>query len=125
MTIAEVLSKVDRLKPNQVAEADKIGWLSDSDMSIFKTIIQAHEGAEDAPAFSGYGEEADRGTVLLAEPPFDRLYLYYLYMQIDYVNAELQKYNNDALLYAAAMADYAAHINRTRLPVHPATRFKL
>jgi hypothetical protein len=131
MTIAAVLAKVDRLKGNQVTEADKIGWLSDCDMSIQKTIIQTHEYKDadgvivDPPAFTGYAADVDQTTVLLAEPPYDELYTFYLYMQIDLVNMEFGKYNKDMELYNMALANYEAAYNRGHLPLHPATYIKL
>lgn len=132
MTIAEVLAKVDRIKPNQVAAADKIGWLSDCDLNIHKNIIQTHEYTDedgvvvDPPAFTGYTTETDDSTVLLAEPPYDALYPYYLYAQIDVVNMEFgSKYSNDMALYNAAMADFASAYNRAHMPIHPATYIKL
>ena len=130
MTIAQVLAKVDRQKPNKVAEADKIGWLSDCDMTIFKTIIQTHEYyvdgvLTDPPAFTGYADNVDQTTELYAPPPYDKLYTYALFLQIDLVNMELGKYNNDMALFNAAMDEYAAYYNRTNMPLQPATYIKL
>ena len=118
MTIAALIAKVDRLKPNQITEADKIAWLSDCDTFIFKTIIQTHEPEETTPEmFAGYTSETDDTTVLLAESPYDELYVYLLYFQIDQVNMELNKYNNDVMMYNNAMARYAAFYNRTHAPI--------
>lgn len=126
MTINEVLTKVDRIKPNQLSEADKIGWLSDCDSSIFETVVRTHAPDAEMPdSFAGYAPDTDRDTCLLAQPPYDELYLYYLYMQIDYANMELSKYNNDAALYNAALLQYAAAYNRTHMPCHEATNFSL
>lgn len=127
MTIATLLAKVDRLKPNQVAEADKIAWLSDCDTYIFKSIIQTHEPEETTPeTFAGYDSETDKATtVLLAETPYDELYVYWLYMQIDLANMELNKYNNDVTLYNSAIDKYAAFYNRTHAPIETVTYYTI
>ena len=46
MTIAEVISKVDTLKPNTYAPEDKIEWLSTLDARVKSQIIDAHESNE-------------------------------------------------------------------------------
>lgn len=126
MTIAEALSKVDRLRPNQVSAADKLGWLSDCDAFLLESVVRTHGADADVPAeFAGYGAHTDQETSLLAGPPYDEMYLFYLYMQIDLVNMELGKYNNDRALYLARMGDYAAFYNRTHAPLHAADHFSL
>ena len=126
MTIATLIAKVDRLKPNQITEADKIAWLSDCDTFIFKTIIQTHEPEETTPeTFAGYTSETDDDTVLLAESPYDELYVYLLYFQIDQVNMELNKYNNDVTMYNNAMAKFAAFYNRTHAPIEAVTYYTI
>ena len=127
MKIAALIAKVDRLKPNQVAAADKLAWLSDLDTLIFTTIISTHEADDDTPeTFSGYDESTDKdATELLAAAPYDEVYTHYLYMQIDLVNMELSKYNNDAVLYNSSMNKYAAFYNRTHLPNEDVTYFTI
>ena len=55
MTIAEVISKVDALKPNTYTPEDKIGWLSNLDGRVKSQIIDAHVCNEPI-FFYGYDE---------------------------------------------------------------------
>ena len=110
MTIAEIIAKVDAIKPNKFTEAQKIGWLSDCDSVIFKDVISTHERQD------GYAADVDKSTKLLVDAPQDQLYRYYLEMQIDQGNMEMTKYNNSAALYNQWLANYAGYYNRTHMP---------
>lgn len=145
MTIQKALDRVDQLKPNRQARELKVGWLSELDMMIYKEIIKTHgatdgrrrrtlmelivevepeerEAAaeEDAAAeeqtFSGYTPDTDPETVLLAPMPYDDVYMYYLFCQIDLQNQELEKYNNDNALFSAAYTALRNYWNRTHMP---------
>ena len=52
MTIKKIIELVDRQKPNQYDEADKIHWLSQMDYMVFREVISTHEGG--AESFDGY-----------------------------------------------------------------------
>lgn len=117
MTIAEIIARVDALKPNKFTEAQKIGWLSDCDSAIFKDIISTHERQEGDPeTFSGYAADVDQNTKLLVDAPHELLYRYYLEMQIDQGNMDMARYNNSAALYNQWLANLAGYYNRTRMP---------
>lgn len=121
MTIAALLAKVDRLKPNQIAEADKLAWLSNLDLLIFTTLFQTHASDDTTPTeFTGYDDSTDKDTTeLLVAAPYDELYLYCLYMEIDRTNMENTKYNNSTSSFNTAYDKYAAYYNRTHLPNDP------
>ena len=115
MTIMEAISQVDSVKQNTYKFEDKVVWLSRVDQMIKTQIIDTHEGSEKV-AFTGYGNDTSRETVLLAPPPFDELYLRWLEMQIDYARGEYQKYNNSAQMFNTAFQAYANHYNRSHMP---------
>lgn len=119
MTIQAMIERVDRLKPNQVSEADKIQWLSDCDRYLFSEIISRHEpDAETPDSFDGYGAGTNLlQTSLLAPPPHDELYVFYLYMQIDMVNQELDKYNNSMVLFQNSVEKYGGWYKRNHMPI--------
>lgn len=54
MTIAEVISKVDELKPNTYTTEDKVEWLSNLDSRVKSQIIDAHEGTDKEKAIEEY-----------------------------------------------------------------------
>ena len=122
MTIAEVISKVDSLKPNNFEEEDKIGWLSTLDARVKSQIIDAHEGSEDV-IFDGYNSLTDLETELLAPAPYDEMYLRWLEAMIDYHNSEDARYNNAIILFNNAYEGYKKHYTRTHMPISAGKRF--
>jgi hypothetical protein len=60
---------------------------------------------------------------MIAPNPYDRLYLYYLMMQVDLHNQELDKYNNSVRLFNEAFSNFAAFWNRAYMPAQNVTHF--
>ena len=113
MTIEQAIFQADELKPNQVAKAQKITWLSQLDRRIFKEVISAHEPDADTPkTFAGYTQDTPPDTELLAKAPYDDLYPCFLQMHIDLVNLEYDKYNNSLLLFSSAWGQLARAYHR-------------
>lgn len=111
MLIAEAIETADRLKPNAYSREEKVKWLSDIDMQIYREIILTHEG--EMEDFIGYDGETDiESTRLIAPPPYDELYIHGLKRQIDLNNEEYAKYNNDCLLFNSAYTNFYDWYNR-------------
>lgn len=117
MKIDEVLERIDGLKPNTFGDAEKIEWLARLDARIHGEILMTHEHEPGEEEFTPYPADVDRETELLVEYPYDSLYVYYLESQIDYYSGEMAKYNNSAAMFNSAYAEYANHINRTKMPL--------
>lgn len=77
------------------------------------------------PDFPGYGNETDRGTELLVQPPYHDLYLHWLLSRIDMINQEYDLYQNDAALFNNAYLTYQDYYNRTYVPNHGVTGFRM
>jgi hypothetical protein len=122
MTIAEVISKVDALKPNTYTTEDKVGWLSSLDSRVKTQIIDAHE-SKDTFSFYGYDSVYDQDTELLVPAPFDEMYLRWLEAMIDYHNSEDGHYNNAITLFNNAYEGYKNHYIRTHMPLSHGKRF--
>ena len=122
MTIAEVISKVDALKPNTFSLADKVAWLSAVDARVATQIIAEHEGGKSL-WFGGYDPEHDLETELLVHSPYDEMYLRWLEAMIDYHNNENDRYNNAIILFNKAYEDYKKHYTRTHMPKSHGKRF--
>lgn len=122
MTIIEAINKVDALKPNTYTQSDKIAWLSTLDGLIKKHIIDTHEGGESV-VFDGYDENTPLDTELLAESPYDSVYLTWLEAKIDYANGEFNKYNNSAVAYNTDYSAYERYYNRTHMPIGKKLKF--
>lgn len=123
MTISEAISMVDRLKPNQYTESQKIMWLSQLDGKIFLELVSTH--ADGAESFEGYTDETDNDTKLLVDEPYsDDIYNYYLQSMIDRENGEIAKYNQSGTLFNASYLAYANYYNRMHLPLPHGSYFK-
>ena len=123
MTVAEAISIVDKLRPNQYRDTFKIKWLSKLDGLIFKEVFQTHA---DSPieSFDGYDENAQNTELLVPYPYDEDIYNYFLQAQIDKENGETGKYNQSITLYNNAFLAFQNWYNRTHAPLPSATRFK-
>lgn len=117
MTIEGAIARVDRLRPNSVTDKDKVAWLSSVDGLVHREIILAHEHGEELDAFAGYDAGTDKGTELLVPFPYDEIYIHWLCAQVDYVNMEMDKYNNDRTLFNAAWETFGDAWRRGHMPV--------
>lgn len=115
MTIIEAINKVDVLKPNNYTQTEKVKWLSNLDGLIKSEIIDTHEGGENI-VFNGYEDTTPVETELLVPYPYDDLYIKWLESQIDYNNAEYQKYNNSTKAYNNAYSAFERYYNRQHMP---------
>lgn len=122
MTIAEVISKVDALKPNTYTLEDKIDWLSNLDARVKSQIIDAHE-CNGPFYFYGYDSMSDQDTELLVPAPYDEMYLRWLEAMIDYHNSEDERYNNAIMLFNNAYEGYKKHYTRTHMPLSRGSKF--
>ena len=122
MTIAEVIHKVDALKPNTYTTEDQIGWLSNLDARVKSQIIDSHEGGEKI-YFYGYDSLMDHEVELLAPAPYDEMYLRWLEAMIDYHNGEDDRYNNSIILFNNAYDGYKRHYTRNHMPLSEGSRF--
>ena len=122
MKIAEVISKVDALKPNTYTTEDKIGWLSNLDARVKSQIIDAHE-CDKSVIFYGYDGLLDQETELLVSAPYDEMYLRWLEAQIDYHNGEDDRYNNAIMLFNNSYEGYKRYYTRNHMPLSHGNRF--
>jgi hypothetical protein len=117
MTISEAIEQVDRLKPNQYTQAEKIRWLSLLDGQFWQEIILTHEMPY-SENFSGYSSDTDLSTELLVQAPYDvDIYVNYLQARIDRENAETAKYNQSITMYNSGYTAWVNYINRKYSPV--------
>lgn len=121
MKLMEAISAVDALKPNTYSQEDKIGWLSQVDETVQREILDSHQGG--GAVFGGYTADTPPDTVLLVPPPYDQLYLRYLEAQIDYHNAEYDRFDNAIAMYEAAFDNFAKYYTRTHMPLSKGRRF--
>ena len=115
MTIQYAIDYINRTKRNTCDRKDLISWLSQLEHRVKTQIVDAYEGAEHV-TFTGYDEHTEMSTVLLVPAPYDEMYLRYLEAQIDYVNAEEERYNNAIDLFNRLWQEYRRYYIRTHMP---------
>ena len=118
MTIQDVLTLVDELKPNQYEEETLIRWISEAEALIYQEYVKWHEGAEELKR-EPYDPLTDIDAELLVPDAYAQLYIHYLCAQIDYFNGDMARYQNSMIRYNTALSAYADWFNRENKPVSP------
>lgn len=119
MTINQAIAKVDRLRPNDVDNLVKIGWLESVDKYVHNNVIAVREGGDKAvePEYvnrNGGDLPAGSGTTdPLVPAPWDELYVFYMEAQIYYEQREIKKYSSSMVLYNKTMGEFEAHYFRS------------
>lgn len=117
MTAGELLARADALRPNAYETAEKLRWLERLDGQIARELIDTHAAASPTGAAAAPGAAYTAESVLLAPEPYgEEVYLAYVFAQIDLNNAEIEKYDQSAALFAAAWRALADDINRRTPP---------
>ena len=110
MTLEKAIEAFDAERSNGVSMAEKIRWLSQLDYKI-SSDITVPRGDEE---FKGYTVSTPLDTVLRAPDEYGEIYPLYLNMKLDYMNGELARFNNSALLFNNTYRDMSNFINRQR-----------
>ncbi len=118
MTIQDVLSRVDELKPSKYSEEQKIRWLSNLDLMLYEEVVQWHKDA-DGIEHGPYDPEHDLDAELMVPDPYSDIYILWLCAQIDYYNGDLHRYQNSVIAYNNALSAYADWFNRENMPISP------
>lgn len=116
MTIAEAIALADQMKPNTMPNPTKVRFLSEVEGKIFNEIILKHEH-EEGIVCPTYDDQTDGGTEMLVPAPYDMVYVYWLMAQIDHLNQEMDKYNNDRSLFEDAWGNFGDYWNREHMPI--------
>lgn len=107
MTVSEIISRADTIRPNAVPREVKLGFLSDVEGQVRVLICK------DLPEDTKPLTEADTGKVLTAGGPFERLYWLYLCAMYAYYAQDTELYANDRVVFEKAWSDYAKWYQRT------------
>ncbi len=109
MTLSDAIENFDREHPNSCPFNLKLQWISQLDHKIYGEILVPRGYSE----FNGYSLETPQDTVLAAPDAYGELYGYYLKMNIDLRNGEIDRFNNTALLFNRAYKELFDYINRS------------
>lgn len=118
MTISEAITQLQAVKENQYDDETLVRWISDLEGTLYEDIVKNHEGSEDI-AHGRYSVDTDMDTVLMVPEPYSDIYIKYLMAQVDYHNAEMQRYTNSMIMYNVALDAFAGWYNRNNMPLQP------
>lgn len=94
MTLSEVMTRVDEIKPNAFSNEVKTSWMNE-----VEGMVQTEVFLFNPVDVVQYSYEEDKDKTLLVDPPHDKLYAPYLEARIDYANGEYNKYQNTMQLF--------------------------
>lgn len=119
MTLAEIIASVDEMNPNQFSAQQKTRWINEVEHKVVEEVINRSEGF--LIIFRPYVYEVNAETVLKVPDQYADVYTSYLLAKIDFVNSDIERYNNAVAMHDAAFREYAAWFRRTHKPkrVHP------
>lgn len=125
MTVQQAIERANKMKAgNAVPDEMKIEWLNELEATIYDELILTHlhklngrwwrmeQGKwafQKAPVYVP-GEDDD--TELIAERPYDEIYVYWLMAKIDLFSQELNKYDNDFALFDNQYQRYKRFYNK-------------
>ena len=110
MTLAEIIESFDSERTNNVSILTKKRWISQLDLKIWGEILKPR-GDKD---FYGYGKEITLDTSVKAPAEYAEIYTLYLNMKLDYMNGEIGRYNNSAMLFNRMYKEMHDFINRQK-----------
>ena len=116
MTLSEVISFADSVKPNAFTNAQKTLWISEAEGMVQSDVLLM------APQeITVYDYDEDGDTELLVLPPYDKLYRSYLIAMIDFYNGEYDNYQNTMTLFNEQLGEFVKWFARNYRPadVHP------
>lgn len=114
MNIAEIITAVDKLRPNGYDLEEKTRWLSEIEGMIVDNVLNMAEGNN--IAFEGYKYELDAEKDTLVPDRFTDIYIHYLKAKIEMNDDELAQYNKEVMVYQAAYNQFAAWYRRNHMP---------
>ena len=116
MTIAELISVVDEIRPNQISKQTKTLWVNEIEHRVFDEVIARAIDFCPEFQFELFQYDSDDDAELAVPDQYGDLYRAYLYSKIDLTLGDIDRYNNDAALFQAAWNDYAAWYRRNHMP---------
>ena len=115
MTLAEVIESFDSERTNNVSILTKKRWISQLDLKIWGEILKPRGDKE----YIGYGKEVPLDAVVKAPEEYAEIYTLYMNMKLDYMNGEIGRYNNSAMLFNRMYKEMHDFINRQeKIPVN-------
>lgn len=113
MTLSDVIENFDSERSNNVSILTKKRWISQLDLKIWGEILKPRGDKE----YIGYGKEIPLDAKVKAPEEYAEIYTLYMTMKLDYMNGEIGRYNNSAMLFNRMYKEMHDYINRSeKLP---------
>jgi len=93
-TLEEVIERVDRLKPNPYTGEQKTEWVNK-----VEGMLQTDVYDREAQYITVLDWSKDKETLLLRPIPHSDVYDHYLFAMIDYMNGDVESYNNSMTMF--------------------------
>lgn len=111
ITLQEVISYADKVKPNAFDEDTKTLWINEVEGMVQLECMLLHP--DEAVR---YEYDHDQDTELLVRPPHDKLYRSYLVAMIDWTNSEYGNYENTMSMFNAHYDEYRKWFSQNYRP---------
>lgn len=131
MTVAGIIEQFNAERPNQIQDDVKVYWLRKCEQMLINEVLISHEHdleaegnqrlevsgstlvINSAGSFVKHIDDFDMDSNLIAEEPYDDLYLHYLDQRLAYNNNDMKRYNAAAERYNSALLAFQQYVNRT------------
>ena len=110
MTLAKAIESFDFQRTNSVSLERKVQWISQLDYKISAEITEPRGGER----FKGYSELTPLDTILKAPEEYGEIYSVYMNMKLDYMNGEIARFNNSAMLFNRMYKELGDFVNRNQ-----------
>lgn len=107
------------MQPNTFSMPDKIEWLRQLDLELWREVVLTHEGSEGLTE-PDYDEDSGDDTQLLVKGPYESIYIHWLQSRIDYALADYGRFNNSNAAFEADRTAWRMEYNRSHMPVQAA-----
>lgn len=109
-TLADVITKVDSIKPNVFSQSQKRDWIYSLEVQIreFKNL---YTDEETDMLFLN-----DENATLTLDAQWTDIYVYYLMSMIDMANCDVVMYNNNTALFNEMLKSWQKKFRRENLP---------
>lgn len=111
MTAPEILLEIGRVKPHQYTADTLIRWLSELDGRVWEDLMSHYLPQEEKPSLPY--SSGDALTQMLIPFPHDDIYIKWLTAQIDYHNADFDRYNNAMMMWQEAYQGFLDSYTRS------------
>ena len=112
MTLKELINQINSEKPSAFSSKYLCTFVNEAEQSI-----QEYLGTPLADRIT-YTWPDNEDAVLIAPPPYDRLYKSYLKAKIDFAQEEYDSYANNVEQFNVDMAEYEGYAQRENLVIN-------